>query len=55
MNTDAKLLPLEHPGAWRTDQSSRDSATVKLAEKHLQALDRALKTAQKKRPATPRW
>ncbi|MDH3536021.1 MAG: TauD/TfdA family dioxygenase, partial [Gammaproteobacteria bacterium] len=48
MNTEAAMVPIEQPGAWRADQISRDSFTVKLAQRHLQALDHALKTAQQK-------
>jgi hypothetical protein len=46
MNTD--LSPIDHPGAWRASASSKESFTVELTERHLQALDHALQTVKQK-------
>lgn len=46
MNTD--FSPIDHPGAWRASESSKDSFTVELTARHLEALDHALQTAKQK-------
>ena len=37
---------VDHPGAWRASENNRDTFTVKLSDRHLQALDQALKVAK---------
>jgi len=46
MNTD--FSPIDHPGAWRASESSKDSFTVELTARHLEALDHALQTVKQK-------
>jgi len=43
----AQLTAIDHPSAWRASVSDRDSFTVKLEARHLDAFDRALRLARK--------
>lgn len=42
------FLPVDHPSAWRASDNDRDSFTVKLDARHLQALDQALQAVKQK-------
>lgn len=41
--------PIDHPGAWRADQCSRDTFTLHLSAEHLHALNDAVRGVQRKR------
>jgi len=45
---DTSFSPIDHPSAWRASESSKDSFTVELTARHLEALDQALQTVKQK-------
>jgi hypothetical protein len=45
---NTRFTSIDHPGAWRASESGRDSFTVKLSARHLDALDHALQAVKQK-------
>ena len=48
MTSIPALALIEHPGAWCARDVGKDSFTVQLEARHLQALDQALQSAKRK-------
>jgi hypothetical protein len=48
---DTDYSPIDHPSAWRAIESSKDSFTIELTARHLDALDLALQTVMQKTDA----
>ena len=47
-STPRNFSPIDHPSAWRASENDRDSFTVKLDARHLDAFDHALQVVKQK-------